>query len=160
MRECTTWMWLVRTCWTTVDWRLWRTVCRSSTERSLQMTPLWCPCSSTTGLHTHVAPTWMGLLCRWRGGGRRPPYLSWVASSARRGWSCWGARWLARGLMNASVVCANWPKPSESAPEGRGQTCVLPCNAARAVALSLLERRGGTPSTLQVLADARDVAAQ
>ena len=37
-----------------------------------------------------------------------PKIPSWVASSAGRGWSCWGVRWPAGGQTNASVSCASW----------------------------------------------------
>ena len=105
VRASKTWIWLGRTCWTTVNWRLWRTTCHCSMERSLQLTALWC----ATGPHTHVAQTWTELLCRRRVGGRRPFVPRWVARSAGRGWSCCVRS--AGGQTNASVSCASWPGP-------------------------------------------------
>ena len=69
-----------------------------------------------------------------------------------------------RCQTNASVSCASWPGPRSAVRRAwlSRWSVLLSCSAARAVAMSLLERRGGTgsdgetPSTLQVLADARD----
>ena len=113
--------------------RLEIVACPCSTGPNEQWTLQCCLCSEGTGRHTRDVPP-LVQLSKQRAGGS----WSWRPKSA-------------------AVSSASWPKLKCGA---RLHTCtrggaMLACSAARAVALSLLEKRGVTPSTSDVLADGR-----
>ena len=154
------WTWLDRALSTTAVWRSWRMACLCSTGLIKQWTRLWCLCSEGTG--RHCATTDVAALET----ARRRKETTYPELSGQFGRT--KLLVLAAGPESAAVSSASWPKlkcgerlhTSEPVPDRRG-TRGGACSAARAVALSLLERRGSqcsdgvTPSTSDVLADAK-----
>ena len=155
---------LGQTCWTTVDWRLWRT-CKTWIPRLAQLaidttvvsvlkrdgTP-HTRCADVDGAALQAARRRKETTYLELGGQFGRARLVVLGCEVAGRWSDECLSFL--GQLARAKVCSEPPLSRWSV--------LLSCSAARAVAMSLLERRGGTgsdgetPSTLQVLADARD----
>ena len=158
--------------------RSWRTASPCSTEGNSRLTPRLCPSSDAMGIHTDVAHTRTGAalqVARRRRGTTFPELggqngrtrLVVLGSEVSGRWSEECRNFLSQ-LAKAKVRGdpPHLKVGARQAWHSRWATLLACCAAARAVALLLLERRGGTgadgdtPSTTEVLADARYTGVQ